>query len=43
MWYAVAAVGDSGDVAALGCCNDGGGWHCGWSLWPIVDEGERGW
>ena len=32
----VAAVGDGGDVAALGCCNDGGGWCCGWSLCAVI-------
>ena len=36
MVVGVAAVGDGGDVAALGCCNDGGGWRCGWSLCAVV-------
>ena len=36
MVVGVVAVGDSGDVAALGYCNDGGGWRCEWSLWAVI-------
>ena len=36
MVVGVAAVADGGDMVALGCCNDGGGWRCGWWLCRVV-------